>query len=326
MTNATYTHSNTKKSVGVPPTPSKAHQRANGKKIFSQVKKDVKQEITDRIIELMEAGTERWVKTWKGAVIKGFPKNAITKQKYNGINVFLLWLHGANQGYASNQWLTYKQAQSIGANVIKGEKSVTCVFFDMVKKKEPKEGEAEYYPMAKKFFLFNIEQIENLPEDFIEVEEEIKIENNFIRNEEAEAFLKATKANIKNNNGDRAYYSPSNDLIVLPMPEAFTTTGDYYATAAHELVHWTGHKERLDRDFSKSTRFGDSHYAFEELVAELGSAYLSAQFGFLEGTIENHASYLDHWIKVLKDDKNAIFTAAKHASNAFDYLSEITSN
>lgn len=145
----------------------------------------------------------------------------------------------------------------------------------------------------------------------------------FCRHEEAERFLMAAGART-DHSGHRAFYRPSTDHIILPEREAFITPANYYATACHELTHWTGHESRLDRDFSKSSRFGDEHYAFEELVAELGASFLCGHFGFIDATVENHASYLASWIKVLKNDKNAIFTAAKHASSAYDYLMTLT--
>nr|WP_221893249.1 zincin-like metallopeptidase domain-containing protein [Pusillimonas minor] len=138
----------------------------------------------------------------------------------------------------------------------------------------------------------------------------------------AENFLLASGAAITHKGG-RAFYRPSTDEIYVPPREAFTTPENYYATVLHELTHWTGHASRLDRNFSKTSRFGDESYAFEELVAELGAAFLVGHFGFVAATVENHASYMASWIKVLKNDKNAIFTAAKHAGAAMDYLLDI---
>lgn len=284
-------------------------------------RRDVKQEITDKIIELLEAGTDAWKKTWEVAANNGMPVNALTGAPYRGVNVIVLFMASAQNGYTSNKWMTYKQAQSVGAQVRKGEKSVTGVFFDMVKKRAKEEGEEDaLIPMAKAFYLFNLDQIDNLPEAMKEAAAEPR--RDFNRIEEAEAFLGATGAVISHG-GNRAFYRPSTDEIRLPEPEAFISPENYYATALHELTHWTGHASRLDRDFSKHRRFGDEHYAFEELVAELGAAYLCGEFGFIDATVENHASYLASWIKVLKNDKNAIFTAAKHASAAYDFLQNL---
>lgn len=325
MTYATHNVQTTTKTVGFPPTPPEAHPQAgveNKRKVTrrSSVKKDLKQDITNQIIELMEAGPGKWKQTWAAAANNGMPVNATTGKPYRGINVVLLWMAGVEAGYPTNKWMTFKQAQAVGANVRKGEKSVACVFFDMIKKKDAQEGEDEFFPMAKAFHLFNVAQIENLPSEMLTTD---MTPPAFSPDELAEMFIRDTEAVIEHH-GSRAFYSPKHDKIVLPMPEAFTTPANYYATAAHELTHWTGHKSRLDRDFSKNTRFGDESYAFEELVAELGAAFVCGLFGFVDATVENHASYMASWIKVLKNDKNAIFTAASQAGKAFDYLVELT--
>ena len=301
-----------KNPIGVPPTTPKAHQKAKGKK-------DLKQTITDRIISLMEAGPESWQKTWKDAAAAGMPTNAITNQPYKGINVLVLWSHRIEQGFQSNKWMTYRQAKSVGAQVRKGERSITCIYFQMVEKKKNKEGaedKKEFFPLMRAFNLFNLDQIDNVPD---ELKDEIigQPKPDFDFNAKAEEFLQATGAKITHR-GNRAFYRPSTDEIILPQPEAFITPENYYATACHELTHWTGHQRRLARDFEG--RFGDESYAFEELVAELGASFLCGHFGFIDATVENHASYLSSWIKVLKNDKNAIFIAARHASNAYDYL------
>jgi len=142
--------------VGVPPTTPKAHQKAKGKK-------DLKQTITDRIISLMEAGPESWQKTWKDAAAAGMPTNAITNQPYKGINVLVLWSHRIEQGFQSNKWMTYRQAKSVGAQVRKGERSITCIYFQMVEKKKKKEGaedKKEFFPLMRAFNLFNLDQID----------------------------------------------------------------------------------------------------------------------------------------------------------------------
>lgn len=293
----------------------KAHQQAG-------VKTDVKQLITDRIVALMEQGTEKWQQTWKAAAAHGMPCNASTGAAYRGVNILILWAMRQEAGYISNRWMTYKQAQAVGAQVRKGEKSVTCVYFEMMKRKDPQPDEAEFFPMAKAFSLFNLDQIDNVPEDMQDYISDLTPPP-FTQNEVAEQLLRDSGAKIEHH-GNRAFYRPSTDTIVLPAPEAFITPANYYATACHELTHWTGHSSRLDRDFSKSRRFGDEHYAFEELIAELGSAFLAGHFGFIDATVENHASYLAAWIKVLKNDKSAIFTAAKHASAAYEYVLELS--
>lgn len=305
MSNATQNNQNNRNG--------KAHQKAGGKS-------DVKQMITDRIVALMERGELEWQDTLKQGATAGMPRNASTGAPYRGVNVLILWAMRAEAGFMSNRWMTYKQAQAAGAQVRKGEKSVTCVYFEMLKCKDPQEGEAEFFPMAKAFSLFNLDQMDNVPAELLDP---VKVEPApFTANEQAEQFIAATGAQIEHH-GIRAFYRPSSDNIVLPAREAFISPENYYATACHELTHWTGHASRLDRDFSKARRFGDRHFAFEELVAELGASFLSGYFGFIDATVENHASYLASWIEVLKNDKSAIFTAAKHASAAYDYLLEL---
>ena len=319
MTNATHTLTTSANTVGVPPTPPEAHRQAGGNR---KAGKDLKQEITDKIIELMQAGPDEWKKTWSVAAASGMPVNATTGIGYRGVNILLLWMAAAETGYTTNRWMTYKQAQAIGANVRKGEKSVPCVFFDMIQKKDTQGDEAEFFPMAKAFHLFNLDQIENLPAS-LQAVEPMTPGKTFTPCEDADKFLAATGAIIVHQGG-KAFYRPSADEIRMPHPEAFTTPENYYATVLHELTHWTGHANRLDRNFSKTTRFGDESYAVEELVAELGAAFLAGHFGFVEATVEDHASYMASWIKVLKDDKSAIFTAARHASAAMDYLLQLT--
>lgn len=236
--------------------------------------------------------------------------------------MLILWDAAIESGYASNVWMTYKQAESIGAQVRKGEKAVMCAYFEMVKRKgnEADQGEGEeggkagFFPMCKPFWLFNVAQIDGLPESFTAPAE---VTAEFSPIEAAEKMLAASGATI-NHGFDGAFYAPSKDQICLPTRERFTTPENYYATALHELTHWTGHESRLNRQFGK--RFGDDAYAFEELVAELGAAFVVGHVGFVDATIENHAAYLESWLKVLKNDKTAIFTASKQASLAYDFI------
>ena len=195
----------------------------------------------------------------------------------------------------------------------KGAKGVMCIFYKRVERtaksdaKGDEDGEGGMVPMLKPFWVFNVADIDGLPEQTAAVLGE------FQPVEEGEFILKASGAHIEHG-GNRASYSPAADMIRLPQPEQFKSPANYYATALHELVHWTGHESRLSREYGK--RFGDEAYAFEELVAELGSAFVLADLGLSQYSIEGHASYLQSWLKVLKSDKTAIFTAAKHASAA----------
>ena len=283
---------------------------------------DIRQVITDKIIAMLEKGGNEARARWSKAAHNGFPRNGTTGSAYQGVNVLILWDEAIERGYSSNVWMTYKQAESIGAQVRKGEKSVMCCFFSMMARKgnEADQGDGEeggkagFFPMCKPFWLFNVAQIDGLPESFTTPAEEAA---DFNPIEAAEKMLTATGA-IINHGYDSAFYAPSKDQICLPNRERFTTTENYYATATHELVHWSGSKARLAREFGK--RFGDDAYAFEELVAELGAAFLAGHLGFVDATIENHTAYLDSWLRVLKNDKTAIFTAAKQAGLAYDFI------
>lgn len=283
---------------------------------------DIRQAITDKIIAMLEKGGNEARTRWTKAAQGGFPRNGKTGDAYRGVNVLILWDAAIEAGFTSNVWMTFKQAADMGAHVRKGEKAVMCAYFEMVKRKgneaaeqeDGEEGKAGFFPMCKPFWLFNVAQIDGLPESFYQAEEKA---HDFNPIEEAEAILAASGATIAHGY-DGAFYAPSKDQICLPARERFTSPENYYATALHELTHWTGHESRLNRQFGK--RFGDNAYAFEELVAELGAAFVVGHVGFVDATIENHAAYLENWLTVLKNDKTAIFTASKQASLAYDFI------
>ncbi|MDP1871704.1 MAG: zincin-like metallopeptidase domain-containing protein [Gallionella sp.] len=271
-------------------------------------KSDIYQTITDKIIEALEAGSAPWVKPWASL---GAPRNAITGREYSGINTVLL----AMTEFSSNQWLTFQQARQAGGNVKKGEKGTTVVFFKPLTIKEKAEAQGDdkekVIPLLRTFTVFNTQQIENLPEKF---NQPIKPQlSEFEDNAAAETLLNQAKIQYGMN---RACFIPSLDKIHLPNKTDFKSIPDFYAVALHELTHWSGHKNRLARDFSG--RFGDAAYAFEELVAELGAAFLCASTG-VDGQLQ-HDSYIASWLKVLKNDKKAIFTAAAAARKASEFL------
>lgn len=279
---------------------------------------DINQIITDKIISLLERGTIMTGARWTGGKSTGLPVNAKTGEPYHGINVLVLWAEMADKCYVSSQWLTYKQAADLGANVRKGEKSVMCVYYRTVGKRDEAKAddEQETYFMAKPFWLFNVAQIDGLPVD-LSIATSTTPSKEFNPHQEAEQLLINSKASI-HYGFDSAYYSRSTDKICLPARERFTSESNFYATALHELTHWTGNEARLNRSFGK--RFGDDGYAFEELVAELGAAFTVGQLGMIDATIESHADYVQSWIKVLKNDKKAIFTAASQAAKASDFI------
>lgn len=279
---------------------------------------DIKQAITDKIIAILERGANEGQKRWSVPALSGFPINGKTGEAYRGVNVLLLWAEAAERGYTSNVWMTYKQAEGMGAQVRKGEKAVMCAYFERITKKaddqDDEKGEGASFLMCKPFWVFNVAQIDNVPAALLAKPATAAAFNPI---EEAEQVLRASGATLSHGFAG-AYYAPAKDMICLPDPERFTSEPNYYATALHELTHWTGHESRKARTFGK--RFGDDAYAMEELVAELGAAFLVGHLGFVDVTIENHASYLDSWLTVLKRDKGAIFTAARHAGEAFDYV------
>lgn len=282
--------------------------------------KDVYARVTDRIVAELEQGVRPWLKPWStshtdGRILRPLRHNGTP---YKGINVLLLWGEAIEKGYSSSTWMTYKQAETFGAHVRKGERGSLVVFADRYTKTESNDqGEdvERSIPFMKAYTVFNVEQIEGLPAQYQPTPAPDVAPLPLI--EDAEAFFTGTGA-VFRHGGNQAFYAPAADFIQLPPPEAFRDAESYAATKAHELTHWTGHKDRMAREFGK--RFGDKAYAFEELVAELGSAFLCADLGVTPETREDHASYLAHWLDVLKSDKRAIFTAAAHAQRAADYL------
>ncbi|MGL4666823.1 MAG: ArdC family protein [Saezia sp.] len=268
--------------------------------------------VTNKIITALENGVKPWVCPWvKGSGGHGLPINFDTKKAYSGINVCLLWFAAAEAGFSSNQFLTYKQAQSLGAQVRKGETGTPIIYYTHWEK-ENDAGEKEIIPMIKSFTVFNVEQIDGLSMPEVDAIEAAPI---FEPLPHVETFLKDTGA-IINEVGARAFYRPSTDSITMPSRARFSNHCDFYATALHELTHWTGAKHRLDR--TKSSRFGSGDYAFEELIAELGAAFLMAELE-VKGEMQ-HESYIANWLQKLKSDKRYIFKAASAASKAHQYL------
>jgi antirestriction protein ArdC len=285
-------------------------------------RKDVYSRVTDRIIADLERGVRTWMKPWSaehtaGRISRPLRHNGIP---YQGMNVLLLWGEAVEKGYAAPIWVTYKQAQELGGNVRKGEKSALVVYANKLTRTETgDQGEEieKQIPFMKAYAVFNVQQVEGLPAHYYG-----QPENNPLplseRLEQVESFIAKTGADIRHG-GNSAFYAPSKDLVQMPPFEAFKDKESYYATLLHELTHWTSHKNRLDRSFN-AKRFGDHGYAREELVAELGAAFLSADLGITPEVRDDHAAYLGHWLKVLQEDKRAIFSAAAHAQRAADYL------
>jgi len=266
--------------------------------------------VTETIIAQLETSLEETGPLWLTQCSK--PTNFQTGEAYKGINVLLLWAAAFEKGYTSPYWLTFKQLVALGGNV-KGQKSVTCVRYQLAERTNDK-GERESYPMVKSFNLFNLDQIEGIEAPAVV----LPGTDGLIQS--CEEVLKQSGAVI-HEEGSRACYMPHADQIYMPPRQQFYKLESFYSVAFHELTHWTAHKSRLDRNLSG--RFGDESYAMEELIAELGACFLSADAGFFYQGVPDHANYIKSWLRVLKSDKRAIFTAASQAQKAHDYITAL---
>ncbi|HEI8868264.1 TPA: DUF1738 domain-containing protein [Serratia odorifera] len=302
---------------------------------------DLYQQVTDKIIAAIERGTLPWRKPWqtdRTRVTQGsvMPLNGTTGNFYSGVNVLLLWLAAHDAGFTSNRWLTYLQADAAGGHVRAGEKATLAVVFKPWEKEAKdadgrqlfdEEGNAlkERGPMLKPLYLFNVCQCDSLPENVVgsmpvDVPEEESPQVDERIQAQVSTMVEDCGVQLKHVYQSRAFYTPSRDLIMLPEVRQFQTEADYWSTLLHELVHSTGHVTRLNREgiTSSSRKQGDPVYAFEELVAELGSAFLCARIG-IAGDVQ-HDSYLDGWLKIMKEDKRALFRASSQARQATEFL------
>lgn len=281
---------------------------------------DVYARVTSQIVAALEQGARPWMQPWAahpaGPVSR--PLRASGKP-YNGVNVLLLWGEAMAKGYASPFWMTYKQAAELGGHIRKGEHGSLVVYANTFTKTETNdkgEDTERDIPFLKGYTVFNVAQIDDLPAHYTAAPADSLPACE--RLEHADHFFRGTFAEIRTG-GSAAFYSPGEDFIQMPPFELFRDPEGYAATLAHELTHWTRHPKRLARDFGQP-RWGNAAYAMEELVAELGSAFLCADLGISPEVQDNHAAYVASWLKVLKNDKRAIFTAASHAQKAADYL------
>ena len=287
----------------------------------TESRKDVYTRVTERIISDLEQGIRTWLKPWSAEHAAGRISRPLRHNgtPYRGMNILLLWGEAVAKGYAAPIWMTYKQAQEIGGQVRKGEHGSLVVYANSITRTETNDAGEDVereIPFMKGYTVFNVEQVDGLPAHYYaRPENPLPLSE---RIENADRFMTATGATIQHG-GNMAFYAPARDVIQLPPFEAFRDKESYYATALHELTHWTRHEKRLQRDFGRQ-KFGDEGYAREELVAELGAAFLCADLGITPEIRDDHAAYLGHWLKVLKEDKRAIFSAAAHAQRAADYL------
>ncbi len=275
-------------------------------------RRDIYADVTDRIVAALEDGVAPWVRPWRSV---GSFRNGVSDRPYHGVNTLLLAVETLAHGYDDPRWITYKQARKLGGHVRKGEHGTRIVFWKFLQRAErdPETGQTELrrVPMARAYTVFNATQTAGL--ELATLDRETLPETG--RREDLDAFLRATGAEIRHG-GDVACFAPGPDRIALPPFGAFKTPSGYYSTAFHELTHWSGHRSRLDRNLQG--RFGSQSYAAEELVAELGAAFLCQEHA-VDGQLQ-HPEYVANWLAVLKGDKRAIFTASSKARQAAEYL------
>lgn len=273
--------------------------------------------VTERIIAALEKGVVPWRMPWRRRGASNIPKNLHSKKEYRGVNIFLL---GA-QGYASPWWLSYKQCAAKGGQVRKGEKSTPVIFWKVTdsKTKVTKSGKPEKQFILRYYNVFNVAQCDGL-----DVPEEPKVGDELTFNpiEECERIVLSYKTiPAIDHGGSRACYSPTFDRVHMPDKETFNSVEEYYSTLFHELIHSTGHEKRLNRDgIMNPIRFGSHDYSFEELVAECGAAFLCAQAGIIDHTLDNSAAYIQSWIKKLKSEPKWLVEASSKAAKAADYI------
>ncbi|PAW93157.1 hypothetical protein CKK33_06475 [Mucilaginibacter sp. MD40] len=293
---------------------------------FSVPRLDVHDLVTHIIIDQLEQGIVPWERRWINEDILPFtiPFNGTTGNRYNGINIVLLWSSVIKNRYTTDEWASFKQWHINGEIIRKGEKGSLVVYYDTFEKEV--EGEIQKIPFLKTSYVFNRCQLVSYDETPPFIKKYTGLVPTFEKRLDVQQFVENTGAIIKHHNGG-ASYNRANDEISMPFPEQFvdtlqcTATENYIATLFHELVHWSGAPKRLDR--IKSEKFGDQNYANEELVAEFGSAFLCAGFGLRTAEKAAHSAYIENWLNVLKEDNRCIFRVASAASKAADYLNSL---
>jgi len=290
--------------------------------VLSKPRSDLYRAITEKIVASIEAGAGSFTMPWHGGIIPPtFPVNAATDAPYRGVNILALWVDATVKRYISGYWASYRQWQTLGAQVRNGERGSQIVFY---KKLEAKEdgGNDETNEDAPRFVarvshVFNAEQVDGWQHPAANPWSDVAV------NEQVAAFIQATGADVRHG-VLVAKYRRDQDCIEMPSPELFIGTGtsspteSYHAVLCHELIHWVGAPHRLDRQFGK--RFGDKAYAFEEIIAELGAAFLCSAFRIAIEPRLDHAAYVASWLEILNHDTKAIFTAASKAQEAVEYL------
>ncbi|MBB5704135.1 antirestriction protein ArdC [Ochrobactrum daejeonense] len=294
--------------------------RKQSKSSSTQPRADVYERITNRIIEQLEQGTRPWMQPWGacGTPVRPLRHNGVP---YRGINTVLLWMEASERGYSSPFWMTYKQAQELGGQVRKGEKSALVVYANAIERTETTESGEEIekrIPFMKGYSVFCADQIDDLPEQYYAKATAPEGSESKERIPQVDAFFANLGADIREG-GNKAYYRIDADFIGMPVFDAFVSAEAHATTLGHECIHWTRHPSRLARDFGRK-EWGDEGYSREELCAELGSVFLAADLGLAIDPRDDHAAYIASWLKVLNNDKRAIFQAASHAERAVTYL------
>ena len=282
---------------------------------MAKAKRDIYQEVTDLVIKAIEEGTQPWSRPW--ACGKGMALALRHDGKpYRGINQFLLGMYQMQAGFNSPYWMTYNQAKKLGGQVRKGERGSMSVFFKMLdvpsKAPDAKKGDKDRIPLLRHNMIFNAAQIEGLPDRFYIQPAEIN-QDELIA--DADEFFSKTGCPVRHG-GNSAHLSLNTGIVHMPEFAAFKTANDYYATLAHETIHWVG----LKRDEIEPDLFGSVNYAKEELVAEMGAAFTMAHLGLSSEPRPDHASYIASWLKKLKEDKKFIFQASSKAQARVDDL------
>jgi antirestriction protein ArdC len=280
---------------------------------------DLFERITSRIVTAIEAGAGDFIMPWhRWGEATGAPINAVSRRPYRGINTLLLWAAAELDGHSSGRWATYRQWAAAGAQVRKGEKATAIIFWrtagnDADEQDRDDESSRPKF-IGRVYNVFNASQVDgdNRAGGGARPPENGRIAA-------AEAFFAACRARVEHG-GDRAFYMPSQDRIQMPRFEQFRDPESYYSVLGHEHVHWTGAEHRLDRDLQN--RFGTDAYAMEELIAELGSAFLAGHLGIAVEPRPDHAAYLASWLRVLRNDARAVVTAAAKAQQALDFLTD----
>jgi len=274
-------------------------------------KRDLYQEVTDKIIAALESGT-LWQRPWSALAETGLPRNGISGRHYNGINAILLFLEAQQRGFDDNRYLTFKQAADLGHRVKRGAKSFPIYFFKRLDISETDQQTGNItkkaIPYLTEYRVFNAQDIEGL-------EPAVNRQPEWTPVEVMEKLVKKLGVDVQYG-GNRAYYNPSSDQVRMPVRGAFPSAEAFYGTLAHEIGHWTGHPTRLNRQFG---RFGDEAYSREELRAELASAFLASKTGISSNT-DNHAAYVGSWVKALKADRREIFRAASDATKIVSFM------